>query len=58
MTKKGKGNKDSLRVGVTLFGETLHRFLTIKQHLGIESNADVIRWLINWYYNRVESRSE
>jgi len=50
--------KEYIRIGVDLKGENAHRFKVIKEHLGIGNNADVVRWLINWYYNRLQSRSE
>ena len=39
-----------LRLAVNLKGKNAKRFLEIKDKLGIRSGTDVLRWLINWYY--------
>jgi hypothetical protein len=45
--------KDKIRIGLTLEGEMLKRFLAIKNKWGIESNADVIRFLITQEYEKI-----
>ena len=39
-----------IRIGVNLKGELAKKFLAIKGKLAVNSNADVVRWLINWYF--------
>ena len=41
-----------IRIGVNLEGELAKKFLAVKKKLAINSNADVVRWLINWYYEK------
>ena len=44
--------KDPIRIGVTLEANTVQKFLAIKQQIGVRTHADIVRWLINWYYER------
>jgi len=48
-----KGDKDIIRLGLTLEGEMLKRFLAIKRKWGLESNADVVRLLITREYEKI-----
>ena len=41
-----------IRIGVNLEGELAKKFLAVKKKLAINSNADVVRWLINWYFEK------
>jgi len=42
-----------IRIGLTLEGEMLKRFLAIKRSWGVESNADIIRMLITREYEKI-----
>jgi hypothetical protein len=46
-------DKSRARIGLTLEGEMLKRFQAVKHKWGIESNADVIRFLITQEYERI-----
>jgi len=48
-----KQEKKRIRIGLTLEGEMLKRFLAIKKKWGMESNADVIRFLITQEYEKI-----
>ena len=41
-----------IRIGVNLEGELAEKFRAVKKKLGIGNNADVVRWLINWYFDK------
>jgi len=41
-----------IRIGVNIEGELAEKFLAVKKHLAIGNNADVVRWLINWYFEK------
>ena len=43
--------EEVLRLAVNLKDKNAKRFLEIKDKLGIRSGTDVVRWLINWYYD-------
>lgn len=45
-------NDNPIRIGVTLENDTTQKFLAVKQHIGIKSHADIVRWLINNYYEK------
>lgn len=44
-------NKDRLRLAVNLEGKNAKRFLAIQEKLGIKSGTDVVRAIINKYYD-------
>ena len=46
-------NDKKIRLGLTLEGEMLKRFLTIKKKWGLKSNADVVRFLITQEYEKI-----
>jgi hypothetical protein len=48
-----KDENKPIRLGLTLEGEMLKRFLTIKKKWGLESNADVVRFLITQEYEKI-----
>ncbi len=58
MPEKKPSDDDLVRIGVDLNKDLSNTFRKVKTKLGIESNADVVRWLINWYYEKIVSRSE
>lgn len=58
MPEKKPSDDDLIRIGVDLNKDLSNTFRRVKAKLGIESNADVVRWLINWYYEKIVSRSE
>jgi hypothetical protein len=43
--------KDRLRLAVNLDGKIAKRFLEIQEKLGIKTGTDVVRFLINRYYD-------
>ena len=45
--------KASLYLKVTLEGEVKKRFLLLKKKLGMESNSDVVRFLISQHYDKL-----
>jgi len=51
-----KKEKETLQIKVTLTGDMIRRFLKIKEHYGLESNADVIRLLITLEYEKITSK--
>ena len=50
--------EERIRLGLTLEGEMLKRFLTVKKKWGLESNADVIRMLITMEHEKITGRRE
>jgi len=50
--------KESLQIKVVLKGEQARRFKIVKEHLGLETNSEVIRNLIKQGYEKIVSRSE
>lgn len=47
--------KEALEIRVVLKGPLVDRFERIQRWTGIESRADVLRYIINRYYEEVES---
>jgi hypothetical protein len=43
--------EDELRIYLRAEGEIVRRFLRIKEHLGLKNDTEVVRSLINWYWN-------
>jgi hypothetical protein len=50
--------KKKIRIGLTLEGELLKRFLAVKRKWCLEANADIIRMLITNEYDRVKKELE
>jgi hypothetical protein len=44
--------EDELRIYLRAEGEIVRRFLRIKEHLGLKNDTEVVRSLINWYWNQ------
>lgn len=40
----------TVRIGVNLENDSAEKFFAVKKHIGVKSNADIVRWLVNWYY--------
>ena len=56
--KTKEKNNELVRLGVDLNQEASSKFRKVKAHLNIESNADVVRWLIGWYFDYLQSRRD
>lgn len=48
--KRKKKKEIVKRIAVNLNNPTSKKFETIKQHLNIDSDTDVVRFLIGWYH--------
>jgi len=56
---KGKEEKSrKIRLGIDLNEDATQKFLAVKEDIGIESNADVVRCLIRDYYRKIKPGSE
>jgi len=51
-----EGETQVLRISINLQDEIAQRFLEIKKHWGLESNTDVLRMLITWYYDEMTKK--
>ena len=45
-----------LRISINLQNEMAQKFLEVKKHWGLESNTDVLRMLITWYYDEMTKK--
>ena len=52
-----QGN-ETLAITVRLEGEVKQRFLKIQKATGLSNMSEVIRFLINWYYNEKMQKEE
>jgi len=52
-----QGN-ETLAITVRLEGEVKERFLKIQKATGLSSMSEVVRFLINWYYNEKMQKEE
>ena len=43
-----------LRIAINLEDENKEKFEAIQKKLGIKNKTDVLRWLINWYHNKMK----
>ena len=34
--------------------ETIEKFENVKRHLGLKNDAEVLRFVINWFYKKIE----
>ena len=50
--------KTFLRLAVNFVNKNRDRFLAIKEKLGIKSGTDVLRFLVNYYYEREIEKHE
>jgi hypothetical protein len=46
-----------LQLKVLLKGDSMKKFLRIKEKMGLETNAEVIRYLITREYDQIQSSS-
>ena len=53
-----KQEKKTIRIGLTLEGEILKRFLIVKRKWGIETNADIVRLLITNEYEKIKKETQ
>lgn len=51
------GEPSEIRVNLPFRGRQLAEFLAIKEHLGIETNADVVRYLVHRHARALQRRN-
>ena len=49
--------QEGLQLKVLLKGEAARKFLKIKEGMGLETNAEVVRYLITREYDKIQSSS-
>ena len=54
MTEEG----EVLRIAINLENPIKAKFEQVQKALGIRNRTDVLRWLINWYYEKIIAKKE
>lgn len=47
--------KEPLRIRLDLKGIEAHRFVSIKDHLGVKNDTEVVRAVLNWYWRQFKN---
>ena len=53
-----ESTKEKIKLGIVLKGDMKKRFLSVKNHWGLENNTDVIRMLITREYEKIIEKKE
>ena len=54
MTEEG----EILRIAINLENPIKDKFEEVQKALGIRNRTDVLRWLINWYYDQITGKNK
>jgi hypothetical protein len=51
-------SETSLRIGIVLIGELVEKFEALKQRYGIQSNSDLMRFLVSDKFQQISSPTQ